>query len=118
MWYLIEVFHPENEGKVFLFRYGKKIYEKLMEVYNLNLKMKNLLTHLTFGKLINFKLKIRKVDGYWNYDKSEFDSSSKLKEDDPELDKIWKSEYSLKEFLDSRLILKLMMNSSQDLMMF
>ena len=44
--------------------------------------MKTLLTHLTFGKELNFKLKIRKVDGYWNYDKSEFDSSSKLKEDD------------------------------------
>jgi hypothetical protein len=51
-----------------------------------------------FWEGANFKLKIRKVDGYWNYDKSEFDSPSKLNEDDSELDKIWKTEYSLEEF--------------------
>jgi len=51
-----------------------------------------------FWEGANFKLKIRKVDGYWNYDKSEFDSPSKLNADDSELDKVWKTEYSLKEF--------------------
>ena len=91
--------HPENEGKVFLFRYGKKIYEKLMEALQPQFEDEKPVNPFDFWEGANFKLKIRKVDGYWNYDKSEFDSSSKLKEDDTELDKIWKSEHSLKEFL-------------------
>ena len=48
--------------------------------------------------MINFKLKIRKVDGFWNYDKSEFEDTSKLFEDDSEIDKVWKSQHSLAEF--------------------
>ena len=91
--------HPENEGKVFLFRYGKKIYEKVMEALQPQFEDETPVNPFDFLEGANFKLKIRKVDGYWNYDKSEFDSASKLNEDDSELDKIWKSEYSLKDFL-------------------
>ena len=91
--------HPENEGKVFLFRYGKKIYEKVMEALQPQFEDEKAVNPFDFWEGANFKLKIRKVDGYWNYDKSEFDSASKLNEDDSELDKIWKSEYSLKDFL-------------------
>ena len=91
--------HPENEGKVFLFRYGKKIYDKLMEALQPQFEDETPVNPFDFWEGANFKLKIRKVDGYWNYDKSEFDSASKLNEDDSELDKIWKSEYSLKDFL-------------------
>jgi len=91
--------HPENEGKVFLFRYGKKIYEKVMEALQPQFEDETPVNPFDFWEGANFKLKIRKVDGYWNYDKSEFDSASKLNEDDSELDKIWKSEYSLKDFL-------------------
>ena len=90
--------HPENEGKVFLFRYGKKIYDKLMEALQPQFEDETPVNPFDFWEGANFKLKIRKVDGYWNYDKSEFDSPSKLNEDDSELDKIWKTEYSLKEF--------------------
>ena len=91
--------HPENEGKVFLFRYGKKIYEKVMEALQPQFEDETPVNPFDFWEGANFKLKIRKVDGYWNYDKSEFDSASKLNEADSELDKIWKSEYSLKDFL-------------------
>ena len=91
--------HPESEGKVFLFRYGKKIYEKVMEALQPQFEDETPVNPFDFWEGANFKLKIRKVDGYWNYDKSEFDSASKLNEDDSELDKIWKSEYSLKDFL-------------------
>ena len=91
--------HPDNEGKVFLFRYGKKIYEKVMEALQPQFEDETPVNPFDFWEGANFKLKIRKVDGYWNYDKSEFDSASKLNEDDSELDKIWKSEYSLKDFL-------------------
>ena len=91
--------HPENEGKVFLFRYGKKIYEKVMEALQPQFEDETPVNPFDIWEGANFKLKIRKVDCYWNYDKSEFDSASKLNEDDSELDKIWKSEYSLKDFL-------------------
>ena len=50
------------------------------------------------GESINFKLKIRKVDGFWNYDKSEFEDTSKLFENDDDTNKVWKSQYSLAEF--------------------
>ena len=90
--------HPETEGKVFLFRYGKKIYDKLMEALQPQFEDETPVNPFDFWEGANFKLKIRKVDGYWNYDKSEFDSPSKLNEDDSELDKVWKTEYSLKEF--------------------
>ena len=91
--------HPENEGKVFLFRYGKKIFDKIMAAMQPEFEDEKAINPFDFWEGANFKLKIRKVDGYWNYDKSEFDSASKLNEDDSELDKIWKSEYSLKDFL-------------------
>ena len=92
--------HPENEGKVFLFRYGKKIFDKLMVRCNQSLKMNHLSILLTFGKA-NFKLKFSKVDGYWNYDKSEFDKSSALFKDDAKIEEVWKSAYPLSEFTAS-----------------
>ena len=90
--------HPEHEGKVFLFRYGKKIFDKLMEALQPQFEDETPVNPFDFWEGANFKLKIRKVDGYWNYDKSEFESPSKLNEDDAILDKIYKSEYSLSEF--------------------
>ena len=50
----------------------------------------------------NFKLKIRKVDGYQNYDLAEFDSAGPLFDDDEKLEKIWKSQYSLLELLEPK----------------
>ena len=90
--------NPANEGKVFLFKYGKKIFDKIMEAMQPEFEDESPINPFDFWQGANFKLKLRKVDGYWNYDKSEFDSPSKLNEDDSELDKIWKTEYSLKEF--------------------
>jgi len=90
--------HPEHEGKVFLFRYGKKIFDKLMEALQPQFEDETPVNPFDFWEGAHFKLKIRKVDGYWNYDKSEFESPSKLNEDDAILDKIYKSEYSLSEF--------------------
>ena len=90
--------NPQNEGKVFLYKYGKKIFDKINDLMNPEFEDETPVNPFDFWEGANFKLKIRKVDGYWNYDKSEFDSPSKLNEDDSELDKIWKTEYSLKEF--------------------
>ena len=89
--------HPENEGKVFLFRYGKKIFDKIMAAMQPEFEDEKAINPFDFWEGANFKLKIRKVDGYRNYDKSEFESPSKLSEDDEVLDKIYNSEYSLAE---------------------
>ena len=90
--------NPENEGKVFLFRYGKKIFDKLMEAMQPAFDDETAIDPFNLWKGANFKLKIRKVDGFWNYDKSEFEAPSVLKDNDDELEKIWKSQYSLADF--------------------
>ena len=90
--------HPENEGKVFLFRYGKKIFDKITAAMSPEFEDEKAINPFDFWEGANFKLKIRKVDGFWNYDKSEFEDTSKLFEDDAEADKVWQSQYSLAEF--------------------
>ena len=90
--------HPENEGKVFLFRYGKKIFDKVTAAMSPEFEDEKAINPFDFWEGANFKLKIRKVDGYWNYDKSEFEDTSKLFEDDSEADKVWKAQHSLAEF--------------------
>ena len=90
--------HPENEGKVFLFRYGKKIFDKITAAMSPEFEDEKAINPFDFWEGANFKLKIRKVDGFWNYDKSEFEDTSKLFEDDSEADKVWQSQHSLAEF--------------------
>jgi hypothetical protein len=92
--------HPENEGKVMLFKYGKKIFDKLNAAMNPEFEDESPLNPFDMWGGANFKLKIRKVDGYSNYDKSEFDAPGALFEDDDKLETIWKSEYPLQAFLD------------------
>ena len=92
--------HPENEGKVFLFKFGKKIFDKITEAMNPAFEDEKAVNPFDFWEGANFKLKIRKVDGYWNYDKSEFEPISKLKDTDEEIQKIWSSQYALKPFID------------------
>jgi len=91
--------HPENEGKIKLFKYGKKIFDKLMEAMNPEFEDEKPLNPFDFWSGADFKLKIRKVDGYWNYDKSEFDKPNALFDgDDAKLESLWKQEFSLAEF--------------------
>ena len=92
--------HPENEGKTFLFKFGKKIFDKITEAMNPAFEDEKAVNPFDFWEGANFKLKIRKVDGYWNYDKSEFEQVSKLKPTDEEIDTVWKSQYALKSFID------------------
>ena len=92
--------HPENEGTIRLFRYGKKIFDKLTEAMNPAFDDEEALNPFDFWKGANFKLKIRKVDGYWNYDKSEFDNPSAVFEgDDEKLEKAYNKLHSLQEFV-------------------
>jgi len=95
--------NPANEGKVFLYKYGKKIFDKIKEKIEPQFEDEKAVNPFSFWDGANFKLKIRKVEGYRNYDKSEFDNPSPLFDgDDDQIEKIWKSEYSLKEFLDPK----------------
>ena len=87
--------NPQNEGKVFLFKYGKKIFDKVMEAMQPEFEDESPINPFDFWQGANFKLKIVKKDGFWNYDKSEFDSVAPLLDDDDALEAIWKKEYSL-----------------------
>ena len=87
--------HPENEGKVFLFKFGKKIFDKILNAMQPEFEDEEPINPFDFWGGANFRLKIRKVEGYWNYDKSEFDSPTPLFEDDDALEALWKKEYSL-----------------------
>ena len=90
--------NPENEGKVFLYRFGKKIFDKCMESMQPAFEDETPVNPFDFWEGANFKLKIRKVDGYWNYDKSEFEAPSPLFDDDEQLEEVWGKQYSLEEF--------------------
>ena len=95
--------HPENEGKVFLYKYGKKIHDKILAAMQPEFQDEQPVNVFDLWEGANFKLKIKKVAGYWNYDSSEFASPSTLEQmTDAELEKVWKSEYALEEFLDAK----------------
>jgi len=87
--------NPSNEGGVFLYKFGKKIFDKVMEAMQPEFEDETPINPFDFWQGANFKLKIVKKDGYWNYDKSEFDVVSPLLEDDDALEALWKKQYSL-----------------------
>ena len=87
--------NPQNEGKVFLFKYGKKIFDKIMEAMQPEFEDETPINPFDFWQGANFKLKIVKKDGYWNYDKSEFDRVAPLLDDDDAMETLWKKQYSL-----------------------
>ena len=90
--------NPQNEGKVMLYRFGKKIFDKCMEAMQPAFQDESPVNPFDFWEGANFKLKLRKVDGYWNYDKSEFEAPSALFDDDDKLEETWKTQYPLSEF--------------------
>ena len=93
--------NPQNEGKIFLYKYGKKIFDKIQEAMNPEFQDEEAVNPFDYWKGANFKLKVRKVAGYINYDKSEFESASQLHGgDDAALEELWKNQYPLKEFTD------------------
>ena len=95
--------HPENEGQVRLFKFGKKIFDKITEAMNPEFADEVPVNPFDLWEGADFKLKIRNVEGYRNYDKSEFaDKSAVMDGDDDKLENLWKQEYSLKEFLDEK----------------
>lgn len=92
--------NPDNEGKIFLYKYGFKIFEKIMASIQPEFEDETPLNPFDFWEGANFKLKIRQVEGYRNYDRSEFDSQSALFDgDDSALESLWQKEFKLKELV-------------------
>ena len=93
--------NPENEGKTFLFKYGKKIFDKINDVMFPAFADEQAVNPFDFWKGANFKLKIRKVEGFTNYDKSEFEGTTELFEgNDDKIEAVWKAEHALQQFVD------------------
>jgi hypothetical protein len=90
--------NPDNEGKVFLFKYGKKIFDKITMSMNPEFDGDTPVNPFHFWEGANFKIRIRTVDGYPNYEQSMFDAPKALSNDDAELERIWNKQYSLSEF--------------------
>jgi len=91
--------NPENEGKVFLFKYGKKIFDKLTAAMQPEFEDEEAIDPFDFWQGANFKLKAKNVAGYRNYDSSEFAPQSPLLDDDDALEALWKKELSLAEIV-------------------
>ena len=87
--------NPANEGQVKLYKFGAKIFDKIMAAMQPEFEDESPINPFDFWQGADFKLKIRKVDGYWNYDKSEFAAAAPLLDDDDAMEAIWKKEYSL-----------------------
>jgi hypothetical protein len=94
--------NPENEGKVFLYAFGKKIFDKLNDLMNPTFEDEEPVNPFDLWEGANFRLKIRQFEGYPNYDKSEFDAPSALFEDDGELETVWNSQHSLQDIVDPK----------------
>ena len=95
--------NPSNEGQIRLYKFGKKIFDKITEAMNPDFADETPVNPFDLWEGANFKLKIRNVEGYRNYDKSEFaDASPLLNGDDEKLEELWKKEYSLKDFTERK----------------
>jgi len=93
---------PENEGKVFLYKFGKKIFDKINDKMAPEFDDEDAVNPFDLWQGANFRLKIRQVEGYRNYDKSEFDSPAALLDDDEALESLWNSERSLSDIVDAK----------------
>jgi hypothetical protein len=95
--------NKENEGQIRLFKFGKKIFDKITEAMNPEFADETPVNPFDMWEGANFKLKIRNVEGYRNYDKSEFaDKSALFDGDDEKLESLWKSEHGLKDFTEKK----------------
>jgi hypothetical protein len=95
--------NPSNEGQIKLYKFGKKIFDKITEAMNPEFADETPVNPFDMWEGANFKLKIRNVEGYRNYDKSEFaDVSALLDGNDEKLEELWKKEYSLKDFTEKK----------------
>lgn len=90
--------NPSNEGKAFLFKYGKKIHDKILAAMQPEFQDETPVNIFDFWEGANFKIKIKTIGGYWNYDASEFVAPAALSSDDDKMETLWKNSYSLETF--------------------
>ena len=90
--------NPENEGQVKLYKFGKKIFDKITAAMQPEFEDEDPINPFDFWKGANFKLKIKQVAGYWNYDSSEFGRVEPLMDDDDQLEDIYNKIVDLGEF--------------------
>ena len=93
--------NPSNEGKVMLYKFGKKIFDKITAAMQPEFEDEEAIDPFDFWQGANFKLKAKNVAGYRNYDSSEFARQDALLEDDDAMEAIWKKEFSLEEFTNA-----------------
>jgi len=93
--------NPDNEGKIFLYKFGKKIFDKMKDVMEPSFEDEEPMNPFDFWEGANFRLRIRNVEGYRNYDKSDFGKSGPLLDDDEKLEEIWKTQYPLQPFVNA-----------------
>ena len=91
--------NPENEGKVFLYKFGKKIFDKITAAMQPEFEDEEAIDPFDFWGGANFKLKAKNVAGYRNYDSSEFARPDALLDDDDAMEAVWKKQYSLAELV-------------------
>jgi hypothetical protein len=94
--------NPDNDGKIFMYQFGKKIFDKLNDLMNPQFEDETPVNPFDLWEGANFRLKIRQFEGYPNYDKSEFDTPSAVSDDDAELERIYNAEHSLQELVDPK----------------
>ena len=94
--------NPQNENQVRLYKYGKKIWDKLNDKMNPEFEDETPVNPFDLWEGANFKIKIRKIDGFSNYDKSEFEAATPLNGEDSKMEEVWKTEHSLSEFTDPK----------------
>jgi len=100
--------NPDNEGKVFLYKFGKKIYDKLNDLMNPQFEDEDAVNPFDFWEGADFKLKARNVEGWRNYDKSEFSASAPItapdgsEMTDEKMEELWKSQHSIQEIVDPK----------------
>lgn len=94
--------NPQNEGTIRLYKFGKKIWDKINDKMNPEFEDETPVNPFDLWEGCNFKIKIRKLDGFSNYDKSEFETPLALHEDEAKMEEIWKGEHSLEEFTNEK----------------
>lgn len=92
--------NPENEGKVFMYSFGKKIFDKLNDQMNPTFEDEDPVNPFDLWEGANFRLKIRQFEGYPNYDKSEFDAPTPLLDDDEAMESVWNQQHSLQQLVE------------------
>jgi len=87
--------NPQNEGKVKLYKFGQKIFDKVMGAMQPEFADEDPINPFDLFEGANFRIKIKMVAGYWNYDASDFEKQSPLSEDETKLEQIYNAQHDV-----------------------